>query len=128
MCRTKLNFDDGKICTMRAWMLCSPEVDSKEMLTCLGLLVYAVYNVTNRRRHGGAVTNWTEENSYEALCQMLKEAVKGHANSMKVLRLRWARQGQMPLGKMQEDRSQLGRLRQWARVQFNRRTARRTGN
>ena len=60
--------------------------DEGEELACLALLHYASYNATNDYRRNGIRD---PERAKEALAQHLRNAVRGHAYSTKLLDDRW---------------------------------------
>ena len=58
----------------------------KEVLTCMAVLVYAVYNTTNHFRLAGGTD---ADTAFEAMKQHCRNAVAGHCSSMRVVDSRW---------------------------------------
>ena len=58
----------------------------KEVLTCMAILVYAVYNTTNHYRQAGGTD---ADTAFEAMKQHCRNAVAGHCSSMRVVDSRW---------------------------------------
>jgi hypothetical protein len=67
---------------LEAFFLAVPEADDKEFLGRLAILIYITYRATNlaRREECNDTTS-----SYEMMVQLSKEAVRGHAPSMRLL-------------------------------------------
>ena len=86
---TRLHIEEQQMATLHSWMLCSPHIRTEEQLVSMGLTIYAVFNVTNRLRFQGRGNNWSDNDSFEALAQALKEVVRGCKRSSKILRSRW---------------------------------------
>ena len=85
LCRQHLHLDPEVFATLHAFVLAHPSIWSQEDLATLGVLIYSVYNVTNRIRSQGA----SSEIVYDALVQMCREGVKGDPYAMKILAARW---------------------------------------
>jgi len=94
VCRQFLNLDPRVYTGMHAFLLTHPGIVSKESLTALSLLIYSVYNVTNRLRANGPLS----DGIYDALCQMCREGAKGSELAVRTLRERWLTQeeGRLP--------------------------------
>ena len=73
----------------------NPLINSEEKLASSALLIYAVYNVFNRLRHDRTRFSTTE--TYNTLTQQVREAVKGHAKSMEILKQLWSTNKATPL-------------------------------
>ena len=80
---------------LHTFTLTNPLINSEEKLASSALLIYAVYNVFNTLRHDGAQLSATE--TYNALTQQVREAVKGHAKSMEILKQLWSTNKSTPL-------------------------------
>ena len=64
-------------------MMINANAKSKETLCKVGLLVYAVYNTTNRIRNSEAVNGSNAH--FDCSSQFFREGAKGHDYSMRVL-------------------------------------------
>jgi len=62
-----------------------PAIKNVGVLALISILVYAVYNLTNRIRHHGTVNG----EIYDALCQGCREATKGGKLAEKIMANRW---------------------------------------
>ena len=63
-----------------------PAILKQDELTALALLIYGVYNVTNRIRVEGC----PPDAHYDALVQMIREGAKGSNFASAVLKNRWS--------------------------------------
>ena len=61
--------------------------EDAEALTCMAVLLYAVYNTTNQYRPLGGVS---ENTAFEAIKQQCRNAVAGHSASMRIVDSLWA--------------------------------------
>ena len=84
--RSKLNLDPALFGNIHSLVLCNQAINTKERLASIALAIYAVYSVTNKARHGEAIT---QQVAYDALVQAVREGAKGHARSSGILRSNW---------------------------------------
>ena len=82
----KLRLDPGVFCNLHTFLLVNPRIRSKEVLSVLGLAIYAVYTCTNTMRHRGRCDF---EVAVDAITQAVREGAKGHRVAMRTLRSRW---------------------------------------
>jgi hypothetical protein len=80
-----LRLDTEIYCNLHSFLLIHPAIGTREQLSCISLLIYGVYKLTNSLRPTGASCS----EPFEALRQAVKEGAKGHSFSMKVLDTRW---------------------------------------
>ncbi len=85
VCRQHLRLDPSIFSTLHSFVLVHPCISTKDELTSLALLIYSVYNVTNRIRNGGCPPG----SQYDALVQMCREGAMGSELAMSTLRNRW---------------------------------------
>ena len=72
------------------FLLARKELVHTETLVCMAVLVYAVYTTTNRLRK---MSNRDPELAAGALEQNVREAVRNHLPSERVVNNRWAEHG-----------------------------------
>ena len=76
----------AKFANLHTFLLCNAHIQTKEELTAIALLIYAIYNATNHfRRH--PPTNTADV--YEAVTQWLREGAKNHPTATRTLDERW---------------------------------------
>ena len=85
--KRKLNLDPTHFAHLHSFLLCSNFINTQEELTCIALLIYAIYNATNHYR-----THPTPHHHIiqEAIAQWLREGAAKHTNATKVLDNRWS--------------------------------------
>ena len=69
------------------FMLARKELADEGTLVCMAVLIYATYTTTNRMRKLGIKDMGT---AVEALEQKIREAIRSHRHSEKVINSRWA--------------------------------------
>ncbi|CAK0857870.1 unnamed protein product [Prorocentrum cordatum] len=69
----KLRLDPGVFCNLHTFLLVNPRIRSKEVLSLLGLAIYAVYTCTNTMRHRGRCDF---EVAVDAITQAVREGAK----------------------------------------------------
>ena len=79
---------------IHTFTLTNPKIITTEQLTTSAILIYAVYNLTNRLRHD--IRDLPEEEIYNALSQLAREAVHGHKRSSSTLRQLWTTSNTTP--------------------------------
>ena len=82
-----LHLDPRQFVNLHSFLLVNPLVNTKETLTTIALLVYATYRCTNFQRH--AQTPLPPDALYDAMTQWVREGVRGHGPSTRVLTRRW---------------------------------------
>ena len=79
-----LRFPDG--CSLAYWLQVALALDDKDLQTRTAVLVYAAYRAYNAARHAG---DTSEDVSKQMIIQYVKEAVRGHSASMKIVDDYW---------------------------------------
>ena len=82
----KLRLHTDRFANLHSFVLSNPYIDCKETLIAVALLVYGVYDVTNRQRILGSPLG---EASYEAVCQAMRTGARGHQRATHILDSRW---------------------------------------
>ena len=81
-----LHMDQARFASLHTFVLTHPDINSKESLVKIALLIYGVYRTTNAvRAHRVAGTNY-----FEAIKQAIKEGARGHSGSMLILDNCWS--------------------------------------
>eukprot|EP00973_Karenia_brevis_P034731 4792415-Karenia_brevis.AAC.1 len=70
----------------RHFLLEHPCLQDDEILTCVALLIYATYTVTNHCRHNHPISH---EVACDALQQACRNGAQGHAAACNILDGRW---------------------------------------
>jgi hypothetical protein len=73
---------------LNVWTLNTKWVDTPEVITCVALLEYGVFNALNSIKHHGISS---ESQAYNCIVQHCKQGVMGHVASSKVLGNCWRR-------------------------------------
>jgi hypothetical protein len=81
-----LNINPAKFANFHTFVLCNTDIDDCDTLTCIALLIYAIYITTNHYRHN---TNPPFHRACDALMQAIREGAKHHPNAARVLDCRW---------------------------------------
>ena len=81
-----LHMDQARFASLHTFVLTHPDINSKENLVKISLLIYGVYRTTNAvRAHTAAGGNY-----FEAIKQAIKEGAHGHSGSMLILDNCWS--------------------------------------
>ena len=81
-----LRLDQHFIVGKQHFLVADSGLKDPEILTCMALLVYAAYNVTNIARQEGFMKT---QDAIEALKQGCRNGVRGHSGSTKTLDSRY---------------------------------------
>ena len=80
-------------CNLYSFNLCNPHIRSIEDLSCVALMIYSVYRLTQKLRHHPLQQN---ASVYDALVQMAREGARGHRQASRTIDTRWS--STVPLG------------------------------
>ena len=83
---TMLRLDQHFIVGKQHFLMADARLKDPEILTCMALLIYAAYNVTNMARQEGPMN---AQDAIEALKQSCRNGVRGHSGSTKTLDSRY---------------------------------------
>ena len=81
-----LNLQPSTFTNLHTFLLCNHHINTTETLTCIGLLLYAIYNTTNHFRHHPCKDKTTIFNYAR---QSITEGARRHNASVRVLDGRW---------------------------------------
>ena len=70
-----INSNTHHFYNLHTFLLCNHHINSTELLTCVALVVYAIYNTTNQLRYDPLAR---ASHGYDMACQYLKEGVRRH--------------------------------------------------
>ena len=77
-----LRLDQHFIVGKQHFLMADAGLKNPDVLTCMALLVYAAYNVTNMARQEGPMSS---QDAIEALKQGCRNGARGHSGSTKIL-------------------------------------------
>ena len=82
----RLRLPDDEFANLDSFLLVNPSITSKEVLTLVALLIYGVYDITNKQRQLGRSLG---EAAFEAIAQAVRQGARGHAGAINTLDSRW---------------------------------------
>jgi len=85
----QLNLPPPLFANLHSGLLCNANIQTKDQLTSVALLIYGLYSTTNRIRHTSGIL---ASQVPDMLVQYIREGAKHHPNASAVLDNRWNRE------------------------------------